>query len=167
MHFSQAVAAIQHLVGTIKDVQVLYSEETPLQTNLCINLKSDGLRLVFLARPAFFVPVCRKMKKVMGALHFFATRQWIWKDGNTRALWAALDDQDRALFAFDVQDVAWRPFLENYVLGTRQYVLKNSPETLPASRMKLKFFCALHYLVLSAVFAALAFLGYRLICYVN
>lgn len=47
MHFSQAVAIIQSLVGTIKGVQVLYSAENPLDVDIIINLPLDGIRLIF------------------------------------------------------------------------------------------------------------------------
>ncbi|XP_058451902.1 PHAF1 protein CG7083 [Malaya genurostris] len=47
MHFSQAVAIIQSQVGIIKGVQVLYSETSPLNVDIIINLPQDGIRLIF------------------------------------------------------------------------------------------------------------------------
>ncbi|CRK92996.1 CLUMA_CG006588, isoform A [Clunio marinus] len=47
MHFSQAVAIIQTQVGTIKNVQVLYSDHDPLGIDIVINLPLSGLRLIF------------------------------------------------------------------------------------------------------------------------
>ncbi|XP_055547069.1 PHAF1 protein CG7083 [Wyeomyia smithii] len=47
MHFSQAVAIIQSQVGTIKGVQVLYSDTAPLSVDIIINLPLDGIRLIF------------------------------------------------------------------------------------------------------------------------
>lgn len=47
MHFSQAVAIIQSQVGIIKGVQVLYSDTTPLNVDIIINLPQDGIRLIF------------------------------------------------------------------------------------------------------------------------
>ncbi|CAH4023406.1 PHAF1 protein CG7083 [Pieris brassicae] len=47
MHFSQAVAIIQSQVGTIRGVQVLYSDQNPLSVDLVINMPQDGIRLIF------------------------------------------------------------------------------------------------------------------------
>ncbi|VVD02427.1 unnamed protein product [Leptidea sinapis] len=47
MHFSQAVAIIQSQVGTIRGVQVLYSDQSPLSVDLVINMPQDGVRLIF------------------------------------------------------------------------------------------------------------------------
>lgn len=47
MHFSHAVAIIQSLVGSIKGVQILYSDKEPLTVDLVINLTLDGIKLIF------------------------------------------------------------------------------------------------------------------------
>jgi hypothetical protein len=47
MHFSQAVASIQSLVGLIKGVQIVYSDKEPLAVDLVINLTNDGIKLIF------------------------------------------------------------------------------------------------------------------------
>lgn len=47
MNFSHAVAAIQSLVGSVKGVQILYSEKEPLSVDLVINLTHDGIKLIF------------------------------------------------------------------------------------------------------------------------
>lgn len=119
-----------------------------------------GLRIT--GRERFFVSLYTRMSKVMGALEFFATRQWIWKDGNTRGLWLSMDEEDRQTFSFDIQSVKWKPFLERYVLGTRKYVLKSSPDTLPESRKKLKQFRVMHWMLQGVFFLATAAIGAHL-----
>lgn len=57
MHFSQAVAIIQSQVGIIKGVQVLYSDTTPLDVDIIINLPQDGIRLIF-------DPVVQRLKAI-------------------------------------------------------------------------------------------------------
>lgn len=57
MHFSQAVAIIQSQVGIIKGVQVLYSDATPLDVDIIINLPQDGIRLIF-------DPVVQRLKEI-------------------------------------------------------------------------------------------------------
>lgn len=47
MHFSQIVETIQSQIGIIKDVEVLYNDADPLNSDLVINLTKDGIRLIF------------------------------------------------------------------------------------------------------------------------
>lgn len=53
-------------------------------------------------RKAMFVTLCKKMTKAIGALQFFALREWRWTDRNVRRLWDGMDQDDRAVFDFDV-----------------------------------------------------------------
>ncbi|XP_063897447.1 uncharacterized protein LOC110382485 isoform X1 [Helicoverpa armigera] len=57
MHFSQSVAIIQSQVGTIRGVQVLYSDQNPLSVDLVINMPQDGIRLIF-------DPVAQRLKVI-------------------------------------------------------------------------------------------------------
>lgn len=57
MHFSQSVAIIQSQVGTIRGVQVLYSDQNPLAVDLVINMPQDGIRLIF-------DPVAQRLKVI-------------------------------------------------------------------------------------------------------
>uniref|UniRef100_A0A3B3DLJ3 Phagosome assembly factor 1 n=1 Tax=Oryzias melastigma TaxID=30732 RepID=A0A3B3DLJ3_ORYME len=47
MPFSQAVSILQKHCRIIKNVQVLYSEQTPLSHDLILNLTQDGIKLLF------------------------------------------------------------------------------------------------------------------------
>ena len=41
-------------------------------------------------------------------------------------------DKDKQIFYFDVKEIDWRKYFEVYVLGTRQYIFKES--NLPKAR---------------------------------
>jgi len=58
MHFSQAVASIQSLVGVIRGVHIVYSDKEPLSVDLVINLTSDGIKLIF-------DPVSQRLKVIL------------------------------------------------------------------------------------------------------
>uniref|UniRef100_A0A3B5MBC4 Phagosome assembly factor 1 n=1 Tax=Xiphophorus couchianus TaxID=32473 RepID=A0A3B5MBC4_9TELE len=47
MPFSQAISILQKHCRVIKNVQVLYSEQTPLSHDLILNLTQDGIKLLF------------------------------------------------------------------------------------------------------------------------
>jgi alcohol-forming fatty acyl-CoA reductase len=55
-----------------------------------------------------------------------------------KALCKKMNEADRKKFYFNVKEVDLHSFIENYILGTRQYVLKEKPETLPKARKLLK-----------------------------
>jgi hypothetical protein len=49
-----------------------------------------------------------------------------------------LHPQDRKIFNFDVLEIDWKPYLGQYVLGTRRFILKEDPSTFPAARRHLR-----------------------------
>ena len=90
------------------------------------------------------------MTKAIEALQFFTINQWRWTNTNLTHLHSALtkaDPQSLATFNFDISNMDWRSFIDQYVLGTRHYVLKNKPETLNSSRKKMKILHLLHFIV--------------------
>ncbi|EFX68378.1 hypothetical protein DAPPUDRAFT_114575 [Daphnia pulex] len=46
--------------------------------------------------------------------------------------------EDQEMFYFDVRKINWQSYLENYILGIRQFTLKDDPTTLPTARTNLK-----------------------------
>ncbi len=45
---------------------------------------------------------------------------------------------DKVVFNFDVRQIDWESYLENYVFGVRNYILKEDISTLPLARRNLK-----------------------------
>ncbi|KAK0077899.1 hypothetical protein PV325_003323 [Microctonus aethiopoides] len=80
------------------------------------------------------VRVQAKLSKAATCLEYFTTQQWNFSDDNVRKLGEQLTAEDRQIFMFDVKQIDWPSYLENYILGIRQFILKESPETLPAAR---------------------------------
>ena len=50
-----------------------------------------------------------------------------------------MEQDDREMFDFNLESIDWYEFILHYVLGTRLYVLKQDPSTIPACKRKLKF----------------------------
>ena len=83
-------------------------------------------------------------------LNHFVTNDWVWETQNMLKLRSDLEHADETslqTFDFDIRSMDWKLFLENYMLGIRLFLLKNKPETLEASRKKLKLMKFLHYFV--------------------
>merc|ERR1712012_1377858 len=95
--------------------------------------------LFIMRKPRFLLKIVFKMTKAIEALQFFTINQWRWTNTNLTHLHSALtkaDPQSLATFNFDISNMDWKSFIDQYVLGTRHYVLKNKPDTLHSSRKK-------------------------------
>lgn len=90
-------------------------------------------------RKPFAVRLCNKMQRGMKSLEYFTTHQWTWENQNVVQLEKSMDDTDREIFYFNLESLDWQNFILYYVLGTRHYVLKQDPKSIPACRRKLKF----------------------------
>jgi len=87
----------------------------------------------------FALRLCNKMQRGMRSLEYFTTHQWTWENGNAKALAESMDETDRETFNFNLESLDWYDFIHHYVLGTRKFVLKQDPSTIPACRRKLMF----------------------------
>ncbi|XP_046743270.1 putative fatty acyl-CoA reductase CG5065 [Diprion similis] len=85
------------------------------------------------SRP-IMVRVQAKLGKAAQCLEYFTTQQWNFRDDNVRRLGQQLSPEDKQTFMFDVSQIDWPAYLEQYILGIRHFILKESPETLPAAR---------------------------------
>jgi len=95
----------------------------------------------------FAVRLCGKMTRGMRSLEYFTTHQWSWSSKNTEALSDSLHPKDRDMFFFRLEGMDWNNFIHDYILGTRKYVLKQSPESLPACRRKLTILWLVHNII--------------------
>ncbi|XP_034479219.1 putative fatty acyl-CoA reductase CG5065 [Drosophila innubila] len=106
----------------------------------------DGVARIMGKKP-FVVNVQNKIAKAVECLEYFATRQWRFKDDNVHGLLHTLSPKDREIFIFDVRNINWDKYVERYVLGFREFLFKQRPESLPASRKRMVRLYYLHQLV--------------------
>lgn len=79
-----------------------------------------------------------KLAKAVDCLEYFTTRQWRFHNENVRKLARSLNATDSVNFQIDVSTIIWEDYVERYVLGFREFLFKQNPETLPVSRRKLR-----------------------------
>lgn len=106
------------------------------------HLTDLAVRLI--GKKPFAVRLCEKMTRGMRSLEYFTTHQWSWSNGVVEALNDRLVQKDRELFYFRCEGLDWDSFIHDYVVGTRYYVLKQSPSSLPSCRRKLMILWLLH-----------------------
>ncbi|XP_017148612.1 putative fatty acyl-CoA reductase CG5065 [Drosophila miranda] len=105
----------------------------------------DGVARLMGKKP-FVVNVQNKIAKAVECLEYFATRQWRFKDDNVHGLLHTLSPKDREIFVFDVRHIHWDKYVERYVLGFREFLFKQRPESLPDSRKRMVRLYYLHQL---------------------
>lgn len=51
-------------------------------------------------------------------------------------LYEKLDDKDKELFYFDMEELNWRDFIGQSMLGIRTYLMKEDPKNIPEARKR-------------------------------
>uniref|UniRef100_A0A6I8RGU7 Fatty acyl-CoA reductase n=1 Tax=Xenopus tropicalis TaxID=8364 RepID=A0A6I8RGU7_XENTR len=78
-----------------------------------------------------------RLHKAMMLLEYFTSNSWVWNNENTNMLMSQLSPDDKKAFNFDVRQLHWAEYMENYCMGTKKYVLNEEMSGLPAARKHL------------------------------
>lgn len=97
-----------------------------------------------MGRKPIMVNIQRRLDKAAHCLTYFSTHEWKFLDDNVLSLHTSLSRADREAFPFDVRQINWSLYIEQYVLGIRQFIFKESPESIPKARKNLSKFYYLH-----------------------
>ncbi|EZA60711.1 Putative fatty acyl-CoA reductase [Ooceraea biroi] len=98
----------------------------------------DALLIVTGNKP-FLVRVQNRVSSGLELLQYYTMKQWNFLNDNLRDLQTQLCSSDRETFFMDTKVIRWDEYMLSYILGTRQYYLKDDPSTLPRARRV--FFC--------------------------
>ncbi|XP_039391833.1 fatty acyl-CoA reductase 1 isoform X6 [Mauremys reevesii] len=79
-----------------------------------------------------------RLHKAMMLIEYFTSNSWIWNTENVNMLMNQLSPEDKKVFNFDVRQLHWAEYMENYCMGTKKYVLNEEMSGLPAARKHLK-----------------------------
>ncbi|KAI9579192.1 hypothetical protein GQX74_004664 [Glossina fuscipes] len=98
----------------------------------------------------------KKIHRFMHVIEYFAMRQWDFGIDNVQDLWNSLSERDKELFYFDMDQLDWDRFLQQYLLGVRQYLLKDPIETRSEALSRWNRLYWMHQIAKFAVFIVLA-----------
>ncbi|XP_076120002.1 fatty acyl-CoA reductase 1 isoform X1 [Alosa pseudoharengus] len=87
----------------------------------------------------------KRLHKAMMVLEYFTSHSWVWNTDNVTMLMNQMSPEDRRLFNFDVRQLHWAEYMENYCMGTKKYVLNEELSGLPAARKHLSKLRNLRY----------------------
>jgi alcohol-forming fatty acyl-CoA reductase len=104
------------------------------------------LRLV--QKKPLFVRLQQKCKKAVEILEYFTTKQWEFTNDNLFMLMKELNETDTQIFNFDISDMNWKTYIEEYCLGTKKFLMKEDMSNINACRRNLKRYLILLLLLL-------------------
>lgn len=81
--------------------------------------------------------ICDKFKRAAKAGEFFALREWVFCCENQKRLINDMTEKDQNIFITDVTQISWNDYFKHYMVGIRNYVLKDSMASLSNARRKL------------------------------
>ncbi|CAL1681384.1 unnamed protein product [Lasius platythorax] len=82
----------------------------------------------------FMIRIQSRVNTGLELLQYYTMKEWIFRNDNLRNLQHRLCPSDREIFFMDTKLISWNEYLLIYILGTRQYYLKDDPSTLPRAR---------------------------------
>ncbi|XP_078139076.1 fatty acyl-CoA reductase 1 isoform X3 [Centroberyx gerrardi] len=97
----------------------------------------DGYLRLTGRKPRMMKTITRLHKAVM-VLEYFTSHSWVWNTDTVAMLMAQMSPEDKRVFNFDVRQLHWAEYMENYCMGTKKYVLNEELSGLPAARKHLK-----------------------------
>ncbi|CAH0713004.1 unnamed protein product, partial [Brenthis ino] len=122
--------------GTIKSSK-LYHELMVILLHTIPAYLVDML-LFLLGRKTFMVRVQKRISHGLSVLQYYTTKEWHFRNTNFLSLQKRISEEENETFYTDVSKVVPDMYLRDYVIGTRHYVLKEDPSTLPRARKLIK-----------------------------
>ncbi|XP_017147108.1 fatty acyl-CoA reductase 1 isoform X1 [Drosophila miranda] len=117
--------------------------------------------LLLLGQKRFMVRLQTRIAVGLEVLQFFTMRAWFFKSDAYSSLWNIMNDEDKKNFNMDMDPVETVPmYIESCVQGGRQYLMKESPDSLPRARLQLKLMYILDRLCKTVIVGSLCYWTY-------
>ncbi|CAB1437154.1 unnamed protein product [Pleuronectes platessa] len=82
--------------------------------------------------------IFNRLHKAIDLLEYFSGQDWDWKSDNMSMLLKQLTPEDKKTFNFDVRQLNWPEYIDNYCIGTKKYVLNEDMADIPLARQHLR-----------------------------
>jgi len=69
-----------------------------------------------------------RVSKAVDVLEYFTCRSWEFDSSNVTSLRRNLTPEEQDIFEFDVNRIQWDDYMEDYIIGTKRFALKESQE---------------------------------------
>lgn len=91
-----------------------------------------------IGRKPKMVKLYQKLHRAIQSLNYFTTHEWKFHCNNQFMLMDRMSEKDKQIFNFDIKQLNWSSYWQDYVLGARQFILKEETSSLPVARKKLQ-----------------------------
>ncbi|CAG2101245.1 unnamed protein product [Medioppia subpectinata] len=82
--------------------------------------------------------ITEKMNHNMKDIRLFMKTSPEYEITNTFALLDEMSETDRRIFGFDIREIEWKKYIENYWFGCRRFILKETDEDMQKAKMIYK-----------------------------
>jgi len=86
--------------------------------------------------PSRMIKAYQKIEKLSVSLWKFSTAKNEFANANVRQLIDGSSEEDRKIFNLDLKKLDWEKYWETYISGIREYLIKESWDTLPYALVK-------------------------------
>ncbi|XP_049677264.1 fatty acyl-CoA reductase 1 isoform X4 [Accipiter gentilis] len=137
LHFKKNVfkGAVRHPNLSFQSNPLLYQCWIAVSHRVPAFLYDLLLRLI--GRKPWMMKTITRLHKALMLIEYFTSNSWIWNTENMTMLMNQLSPEDKKTFNFDVRQLHWAEYMENYCMGTKKYVLNEEMSGLPAARKHL------------------------------
>lgn len=99
-------------------------------------MTDTGLRLI--GQKPRVVSVYNKIHKMLSSLEYLTENEWKCTYDNIISLRNSTRETDSQTFYFDPRGIHWPTYIENYLIGTKKFLLNEDLHGVPAARQHLK-----------------------------
>ncbi|XP_044263414.1 fatty acyl-CoA reductase wat-like [Tribolium madens] len=117
--------------------------------------------LLCLGKRTLAVKSYARLHKVLDLIAWFSTKTWQFDDGNVITLWNEMSEEDKKIYEFNMEKLNWNEYIRDCAYGMRHFLLKESLDTIPEGKRKIKIMFVAHY----AIIALFWFLMYKLMLF--
>lgn len=110
---------------------------------------------ILLRRRPFLVRLQKKIFVGSKMLQYFSMRKWEFNVSKAIAIEEKLSPEEKKIFYFNIDPPDFKLYAQNCILSSREFILKESPSTLPKARMQLKVLKAID--ILNSIFWIISF----------
>uniref|UniRef100_A0A8D2JJ18 Fatty acyl-CoA reductase n=1 Tax=Varanus komodoensis TaxID=61221 RepID=A0A8D2JJ18_VARKO len=105
------------------------------------------LYLRLTGRKPRMMKILNQLDKSMSLFAYFTSRSWEWTADNMNMLMNQLSPKDKKLYFFDVRQLHWSEYIDNYCVGTKKYLLKEDMSGIPATKQYLRKLQNIQYVI--------------------
>jgi len=94
--------------------------------------------LALIGKKPRVVNIYKEIHQMLGSIEHLTERDWKCSYDSLIMLRNSIVEADSQVFYFDPRGIHWPKYIENYLMGTKKYLLKEDMLGLPAARQHLR-----------------------------